>query len=155
MPFHVALGADKEKVREAVIEAAREVPFTLADTEDRRTQVWLVGYGRSSLNFELIVWPKLDAVKRPKAMIAAYTWAIDDALRKARVEIPIPQRDIRVRAIFGEEGDAARDTLRLERSRPSYEAAAHTTVNDAAEDLLRADPPEDEPENPRPADAAR
>lgn len=155
VPFHVALGADKEKVREAVIEAAREVPFTLSDTEERRTQVWLVGYGESSLNFELIVWPKLDAVKRPKAMIAAYTWAIDDALRKARVEIPIPQRDIRVRALFGEEGDAARDTLRLERSRPAYEAAAHTTVNDAAEDLLRAEPPEDEPENAPPADAAR
>ncbi|MGH6951086.1 MAG: mechanosensitive ion channel family protein, partial [Vitreimonas sp.] len=107
VPFQVALGADKEQVREAVLEAARDVPFTLPDTDLHRTQVWLVGYGDSCLKFELIVWPTLEAVKRPKAMNAAYTWAIDDALRKAGVEIPYPQRDLRLRTFFGEEGEDA------------------------------------------------
>lgn len=147
VPFHVAIGADKEKVREAVIEAAHDVPFTLPDTEERRTQVWLVGFGDYALNFELIVWPRLEAVKRPKAMIAAYTWAIDDALRKVGVEIPYPQRDIRVRALFGEEGDAALDTLRLEKHRATPAASPTPTINDAAADLLRAEPAE-EAENP-------
>lgn len=151
VPFHVALGADKEKVREAVLEAAHNVPFTLDDTEERRTQVWLVSFGEFALNFELIVWPRLDAVKRPKAMIAAYTWAIDDALRKAQIEIPYPQRELRVRGLFGEEGADALDALRLERPRHTQKAQVNPTINDAADDLLRAEaleppgiPPDDE-----------
>jgi small-conductance mechanosensitive channel len=140
VPFQVALGADKEKVREAVIDAARDVPFTLPDTDLHRTQVWLVGYGDSCLKFELIVWPTLEAVKRPKAMNAAYTWAIDDALRQAGIEIPYPQRDIRMRALFGEEGEDALGALSLERARRPTVAAPSATVNDAAADLLRAEP---------------
>src|SRR5690606_6220569 len=38
VPFQVAIGADKEKVRECVLAAARDVPFTLPDTEQHRTQ---------------------------------------------------------------------------------------------------------------------
>lgn len=142
VPFVVAFGADKEKVRDAVLEAARDVPFTLPETSTRRTQVWLVGFGESALNFELIVWPTLEAVKRPKAMNAAYTWAIDDALRKAGVEIPYPQRDIRVRGLFGEEGEDALDALNLQRARrvPIPAPAAAPSVNDAADDLLQPEP---------------
>lgn len=140
VPFQVAIGADKEIVRECVLVAARDVPFTLPDTDERRTQVWLVGYGDSALQFELIVWPTLEAVKRPKAMNAAYTWAIDDALRAAGVEIPYPQRDVRVRAFFGEEGEDALEALNLHRKPHAIPAAPTPTVNDAAEDLLRPEP---------------
>jgi small-conductance mechanosensitive channel len=140
VPFVVAFGADKEKVRDAVLEAARDVPFTLPDTSTRRTQVWLVGYGESALNFELIVWPTLEAVKRPKAMNAAYTWAIDDALRKASVEIPYPQREIRVRGLFGEEGEDAFGALNLHRTRRAPVQQPTATVNDAADDLLQPEP---------------
>jgi len=146
VPFQVAIGADKERVRECVLAAARDVPFTLPDTDTHRTQVWLVGYGDSALKFELIVWPTLEAVKRPKAMNAAYTWAIDDALRGAGIEIPYPQRDIRLRAFFGEEGDDALAALSM---KPAVHAApTHVpSVNDAAEDLLRPEM-EAEAENP-------
>ncbi|MBL8544893.1 MAG: mechanosensitive ion channel [Hyphomonadaceae bacterium] len=149
VPFQVAIGADKERVRECVLAAAREVPFTLPDTDTHRSQVWLVGYGDSALKFELIVWPTLEAVKRPKAMNAAYTWAIDDALRGAGIEIPYPQRDVRLRAFFGEEGDDALDALNLRASKHAAPQAPSTSVNDAADDLLR---PELEPdvENPPP-----
>jgi len=153
VPFHVAIGADKEKVRECVLAAARDVPFTLPDTEQHRTQVWLVGYGDSALKFELIVWPTLEAVKRPKAMNAAYTWAIDDALRGAGIEIPYPQRDIRVRAFFGEEGGDALEALNMRPAAHAPTATPAPSVNDAAEDLLRPDP-EPEPENP-PAEPRR
>lgn len=145
VPFKVAFGADKDKVREAVLEAAREVPFTLPDQGARRTQVWLVGFGENGLNFELIVWPTLEAVKRPKAMNAAYTWAIDDALRKACVEIPYPQREIRVRGLFGEEGEDALSALGLEQRTHVAPAAPAPTVNDAADDLLLPEPPIDPP----------
>lgn len=141
VPFIVAFGADKEKVRAAVLEAARDVPFTLPDDGARRSQVWMTGFGESGLNFELIVWPTLEAVKRPKAMNAAYTWAIDDALRKACIEIPYPQRELRVRGLFGEEGEDALAALGLEQREHAQAAAPAQTVNDAAEDLLQPEPP--------------
>jgi small-conductance mechanosensitive channel len=141
IPFSVAYGVDKEKVRDAVLEAARSVSFTLPETETRKAQVWLTGFGDSSLNFELLVWPTLEAVKRPRAMEAAYTWAIDDALRKAGIEIPFPQRDIRIRSLFGHEDDDALIAARLERPRASEpEAPAVSSTNDAAEDLKRPTP---------------
>jgi small-conductance mechanosensitive channel len=140
IPFGVAYGVDKEKVREAVLDAARSVPFTLPETETRKAQVWLTGFGDSSLNFELLVWPTIDAVKRPRAMQAAYTWAIDDALRKAGIEIPFPQRDIRIRSLFGHEEDEALAAARLERPRARAEAPAVSTTNAAAEDLKQPTP---------------
>lgn len=138
VPFTVAYGSDKEKVREAVLKAAHDVPFTLPDTDRRKTQVWLVGFGENGLNFELVVWPALEAVKRPNTSHAAYTWAIEDALRAGGFEIPLPQRDLRVRRLFGEEGEDAMAALKLEPARPHAAfSTAPTTVNDAAEDLVR------------------
>lgn len=138
IPFTVAFGADKEAVRDCILKAAHGVPFTLHDTKERRTQVWLVGLGPNGLNFELVVWPALEAVKRPNAAHAAYTWAIEDALRASGFEIPYPQQDLRLRGLFGEEGQAARDALRL---KPTKQAATPETapakVNDAAAELIR------------------
>jgi small-conductance mechanosensitive channel len=138
VPFIVAYGTDKAKVRDAVLKAAHDVPFTLPDDDRRKTQVWLVGFGENGLKFELVVWPALEAVKRPNAAQAAYSWAIEDALRAGGFEIPLPQRDLRVRSLFGEEGDKARTTLKLKAAKvqPSTEAVS-STVNDAAEDLMR------------------
>jgi len=158
IPFSVAYGADRSKVREAVLEAARTSPFTLPETETRKCQVWLVGFGESGLDFELLVWPTREAVKRPAAMHAAYTWAIADALDSAGVEIPFPQTDLRIRSVFGHEGEDALDTLGLRRG-PSRPAAAPEPppsdprpkappVNDAADDLMTPREPldGDEPE---------
>jgi small-conductance mechanosensitive channel len=143
VPFVTAFGVDKELVREAVLKAARSVPFTSADDAVRRTQVWLVGYGEHALKFELIVWPTVEAVRRPAAIFAAYTWAIDDALRGAGIEIPYPQRDVRLRGLFGEEGEDARAALRLEpraTRKGRGKVAAHVSQNDAADELGREDP---------------
>lgn len=152
VPFVTAFGADKQKVREAVLKAAKSVPFTSADDAVRRTQVWLVGYGEHALKFELIVWPTVEAVRRPAAIFAAYTWAIDDALRAAGIEIPYPQRDIRLRGLFGEEGEDALTSLKLEPAarRRKAKAAGKVSDNDAALDLEREDP-DDPPIPPPPA----
>ena len=64
-PFTVAYGVDKAKVRDAVLGAARAVPFTMAEDNAHKTQVWMTGFGDSALNFELLVWPTVEAVKRP------------------------------------------------------------------------------------------
>ncbi len=138
VPFSVAYGVDKALVREVVIQAARATPFTLPETEDRKTQVWLIGFGDSALNFELVVWPTFDAVKRPAAMHAAYTWAIEDALRAAEIEIPFPQVDLRVRSLFGQEGGEAFKAIGLKAARapgPDLHPAVETK-NDAADALI-------------------
>jgi small-conductance mechanosensitive channel len=147
IPFSVAYGADKDKVRQAVLAAAQALPFTLPESEAHKSQVWLVGFGDSALNFELLVWPDLNAAKRPNAMLAAYTWAIDDALRAANIEIPYPQQDLRIRSLFGHEGEGALESLGLKSPAPptSIEPAAVST-NDAAEDASRPLPePDPEP----------
>lgn len=98
VPFGVAYGSDKELVKKAALEAAAAVKHTLADDESRQPQVWLTAFGDSSLNFELIVWLKGEAVKRPGAVQAGYLWAIETALGKYGVEIPFPQRDLHIRS---------------------------------------------------------
>ena len=144
VPFVTAFGVDKEKVREAVLKAAKAAPYTSPDDAVRRAQVWLVGYGESALKFELVVWPTVEAVRRPAAIFAAYTWLIDDALRAAKIEIPYPQRDIRLRGLFGEEGEDALTSLRLEPAARHRKAKGPHAVssNDAAADLEREDPEE-------------
>ncbi|MBO9543629.1 mechanosensitive ion channel domain-containing protein [Caulobacter sp.] len=156
VPFVTAFGADKEKVREAVLKAAKAAPYTSPDDATRRAQVWLVGYGESSLKFELVVWPTVEAVRRPAAIFAAYTWLIDDALRGAGIEIPYPQRDVRLRGLFGEEGEDALTSLRLEpaaRRRKAAKAVKPGSSNDAAQDLEREDPDEMPPPVAKPPPA--
>jgi len=138
IPFRVAYGVDKEAVRAAVLRAAHAVPFTMKDTSARKTQVWLIGFGDSGLSFELVVWPAVEAVKRPNATHAAYTWAIEDALRAGGFEVPLPQREMRVRSVFGEEGEDALQTLGLAGHAPGARInLARASTNDAAEDLAR------------------
>ncbi|MEO0997217.1 MAG: mechanosensitive ion channel domain-containing protein, partial [Pseudomonadota bacterium] len=100
VPFGVAYGSDKDKVREAALEAATAVDATELHRDDRQPQVWLVEFGDSSLNFELVVWLKPEAVKRPRAVLARYNWEIESALARHGLEIPFPQRDLHLRSVF-------------------------------------------------------
>lgn len=137
VPFSVAYGVDRAKVRDVVMEAARAVPFTLPDEGNRKTQVWLTGFGDSALNFQLVVWPTVEAVRRPSAMNAAYAWAIADALDGAGIEIPFPQLDLRVRSLFGREGDEAAESAGFgPRATQPRAVRSDVAPNDAAEALL-------------------
>lgn len=98
VPFGVAYGTDKELVKKAALEAADAVPHMLTGTQAKPPQVWLVGFGESSLDFELVVWIKPESVKRPSAVHADYNWALETALCKYGIEIPFPQRDLRIRS---------------------------------------------------------
>lgn len=98
IPFGVAYGTDKELVKKAALEAAASLQHELTGTDARPAQVWLVGFGESSLDFELVLWLHPDAVKRPAAITAEYNWAIETALRKYNIEIPFPQRDLHIRS---------------------------------------------------------
>ena len=98
IPFGVAYGTDKDLVRKAALEAAVDVPHMLTGPKSRPPQVWLVNFGESSLDFELVVWIKPESVKRPGAVKADYNWAIESALAKYGIEIPFPQRDLHIKS---------------------------------------------------------
>ena len=54
----------------------------------REPQVWLVRFGDTGLDFELVVWLNLRAIKRPGSVMSDYCWALDTRLREADIEIP-------------------------------------------------------------------
>lgn len=138
VPFGVAYGSDKELVKKAALEAAAEVPFTLAQDGERRPQVWLTEFGDSSLNFALVVWLTAEATKRPGAVTAAYNWALESALRRHDIEIPFPQRDLHVRSWFGLSGEAALEAAGTPGNhRISTSERAQLAENDAVRDVKR------------------
>lgn len=130
--FTVSEQADKARVREVVLAAARALPFTTPDHEDRKTQVWLTGFSGDGLDFELIVWPSAESSRHPSSMHAAYTWAIHEALLAAGIDNASPQLDLRLRSFFGREGDQALRTLNLKGPPPPRDERLDRAPNDAA-----------------------
>lgn len=140
IPFTVAYGSDRGRVRDAVLACARASSFTLPETDARKSQVWLVAFGERGLEFELLVWPTREAVKRPAAMHAAYTWLIADALDGAGIETPFPQADLRLRSAFGLQGEEALQRLgygqAAEPASPPPPQTQPAANNDAADDVM-------------------
>jgi small-conductance mechanosensitive channel len=97
VPFKVAYGTDKALVQKAGLEAAAAVPFTQSLGGARGPQVWLMAFDEYSMSFALVVWLTAEATKRVRGVAAAYNWALHDALEKYGIEIPVPQREVRVR----------------------------------------------------------
>ncbi|MCB1625778.1 MAG: mechanosensitive ion channel, partial [Pseudomonadales bacterium] len=98
VPFGVAYGTDKERVKAAGIAAAKRITGIIVDDPRRAPDVWLVGFGDSALNFELVAWVTRALVTSPGRTEARILWAIDDEMRAANIEIPFPQRDLHVRS---------------------------------------------------------
>lgn len=122
--FSVAYGVDKELVKKAALEAAGNVRFTLTMDGTQQPQVWLVDFDENRVNFLLVVWLTEEAARRNTAIRAAYLWELDTSLKKYGIEIPVPQRDLHVRSLFGHEGGKALDLLR--------EMSVTTTSGDGA-----------------------
>jgi len=98
IPFGVAYGSDKELVRQAALEAAAEVPYTLKNMKGREPDVWLVEFGDNSLNFLMLVWVNRQGARRPTRTRSAYLWALESKLGEYGIEIPFPQRDLHLRS---------------------------------------------------------
>ena len=94
LPVGVAYGSDVEKVRDTLIAAARANSQALSDPAP---SVFFVGFGESSLNFELVVWSD-EMSHRPRRFRSDLNFAIEKNLREAGIEIPFPQRDLRIRS---------------------------------------------------------
>ncbi len=96
VPFGVAYGSDKEAVKAAALRAAASLECTVTDLH-RKSDVWLINMGESSLDFELIVWVGARATDFLARVDAAYQWKIHDELIAAHIDILFPQRDLHLR----------------------------------------------------------
>ncbi|MEO8063394.1 MAG: mechanosensitive ion channel domain-containing protein [Pseudomonadota bacterium] len=97
IPFGVAYGSDKAQVKAAGLAAAKKVRGVI-DNEYHTSDVWMTGFGDSSLNFELLLWIGPESIRSPSRVQAQALWALDDELRAADIKIPFPQRDLHIRS---------------------------------------------------------
>src|SRR3989440_2906357 len=93
LPVGVAYGSDVNKVREALIAAAREHSATLSDPEPT---AYLEKFGNSTINFELVVWSQEMSYK-PRSFKSDLNYLIYKHLTAVGIEIPNPQRDLHIR----------------------------------------------------------
>lgn len=98
IPFKVVFGTDKELIRRIVLQAASKLPCTKkGDFRYPDPQVWMVGFGENSIDFELVVWVDL-AISLPHGTpVATYFWEIETALKENGILIPIPKHEVYIR----------------------------------------------------------
>ena len=94
--FGVAYGSDKELVRKAALEAAADTEFVLHNMPGREPELRLINFGDSSLDFQMLVWVSRAGVRRPQKVNANFLWNLETKLGEYGIEIPFPQRDIRI-----------------------------------------------------------
>jgi small-conductance mechanosensitive channel len=94
LPVGVAYGSDVERVREALLAAAREHPAALTDPAP---SVYLEKFGDSTIDFELVVW-SMEMSYRPRRFKSDLNFLIYKHLSAAGIEIPNPQRDLHIRS---------------------------------------------------------
>lgn len=97
IPFGVAYGSDPDLVREAAMEAAERVNITHSDWQ-RKTEVWLMEFGDSALNFKLVVWVNSNMVSPLDDPYALYNLELLLEFREKGIEVPFPQRDLHLRS---------------------------------------------------------
>jgi small-conductance mechanosensitive channel len=93
LPVGVAYGSDVNKVREALIAAAREHTATLSDPAP---DAFLEKFGDSTIDFQLVVWSD-EMSRRPSRFRSDLNYLIYKHLTAAGIEIPNPQRDLHIR----------------------------------------------------------
>ena len=137
--FRVPYGSSKETVRQAVLEAASQVPFTLTGDDARKPQLWVTGFGESALECAMVVWLNAGAAQRYRGVMAAYTWALHDALEKHHLALPFPQRDLHVKSWLGQSGEGGEHAARgVAQARPQPGGPAPTTGASSRNDAARS-----------------
>ncbi len=94
IPVGIAYGSDTKRARELLLKVGSSHSNILRVPEP---QAFFLGFGDSSLNFELRVF--IPSIEHRMTVRNDLHMAIDDAFRKANIEIAFPQRDIHIRSI--------------------------------------------------------
>ena len=103
LPVGVSYGSDPKQVEQILMEAAQKEPTV---SRHDNPKVLFTAFADSSLNFELTVC--IDVRHQPEKVVKSNLYfAIFEEFKKAGIEIPFPQQEIRIRS--GEEGALTRD----------------------------------------------
>jgi potassium efflux system protein len=99
VPIGVAYGSDPEQVRETLLKVGADHPDTI---DDPGPIALFIGFGNSSLDFELRVWTaEFDSGLRIQSELGS---SIYRALAEAGIEIPFPQQDVHLRSVSDDAG---------------------------------------------------
>jgi potassium efflux system protein len=88
LPVGVSHSSDLDEVREALLAAGGAVKDVL---DNPAPQVYLVSFGDSSINFELLVW--IDQPHKHQQICSDVNFQIAKVFRERGIEIPFIQRD--------------------------------------------------------------
>jgi small-conductance mechanosensitive channel len=94
LPIGVAYGTDLRKLEKLLLEVALAHPKVLREPAP---SVFFLGFGDSSLNFELGVWTS-EMTFQPRRFRSELFFAMEEKLRQNQIEIPFPQRDLHLRS---------------------------------------------------------
>lgn len=119
IPLSVAYGTDPERVLSLLIDLVATHPGVI---HNPKQEAFFLGFGENALNFELRFWTYQEAWFQLKSDVAV---RLVKALRDANIEIPLPQRDLRIRRIDAAVG-AVPDNESL------LASAAHATAAEGA-----------------------
>jgi small-conductance mechanosensitive channel len=98
VPVGVAYGSDVEKVRELLLKVAMEHPLVITDgLRVSPPRVLFRSFGDNALNFELRCF--IRNVDQRLVTLSELNFAIEKALREAKIQIPFPQRDLHLRSV--------------------------------------------------------
>jgi potassium-dependent mechanosensitive channel len=92
IPIGVSYDSDVEMVSETLLRAAEGVNHVLTEP---KPSVQFLGFGESSLDFRLLVWT--DRPRRHPQIKSDINYRIAGLFRENHIEIPFPQRELRVR----------------------------------------------------------
>lgn len=94
VPVGIAYGSDTPLALKVMQEAARGVATVQTQPEP---EVYFLGFGDNSLNFEIRVFVREMTNKGRTKVIHALHMAVDEAFRKHNIVIAFPQRDLHLR----------------------------------------------------------
>ena len=89
IPFGVAHGTDLPKLRQLMLEVADEHPRAL---KDPKPELFFVGFGDTSLNFELAVW-SAEVTTSPRRFRSDLFFGIEKKLRENKIGFPPPPQN--------------------------------------------------------------
>ncbi len=97
IPVSVAYGSDVKRVKEILLEIAREaVDRSVYVLNDPAPSVYFLEFADSSLNFTLVVWAR--AFNMAWEVQDFINTRIDERFREEGIEIPFNQMDVRIRS---------------------------------------------------------
>ena len=92
IPVGVAYGSDTKLAHQVMLDTIKSLPVIL---QDPKPSVYFVGFGDSSLDFEVRVFVK--SYEDRFRSVHAIHMELEKALREHNIEIPFPQRVVHIK----------------------------------------------------------